>query len=136
MKAYTYETVLHLRDTDATGRMFFPSAFALAVEAFEHFLLACGLPWTQWLRTGEYALPVVHAEADFLEPIQPGQPLKIAVQVERLGATSLHGVYEIVDPAGKTLARLRLVHVWLDPRSGTKQPIPEEWRVRLQAPDL
>ena len=131
MNPYTYESVVHLRDTDATGRLYFPRAFDLAVETFEAYLAHCGLPLGDWLRAGTHAFPVVHAAADYLQPMWPGQPLRVTLTLEEAGTTSLPCRYEISDPAGQTLVQLRLVHVMIDARSGEKKPIPADWHQRL-----
>lgn len=131
MSHYVYETVVHLRDTDATGRFYFPRAFDLAVETFEAYLAHCGLSLGDLLRTGTHALPVVHASAEYVKPMWPGQPLRITLNLEEPGTTSLPCRYEIASRAGELLVSLRLVHVLIDPRSGAKQPIPADWRQRL-----
>ena len=131
MSHFKRETIVHLRDTDATGRFYFPRAFELAVETFELYLAHCGLPLGEWLRAGTHSLPVVHASADYLKPMWPGHALHIALTIEEAGTTSLPCRYEITDQAGDALVRLRLVHVMIDPRSGEKKPIPTDWLHRL-----
>jgi 1,4-dihydroxy-2-naphthoyl-CoA hydrolase len=128
---YTYRTRLRLRETDASGVIFFPNVFNLVQETLESFLESIGLNLGEILRAGTYHFPVVHAEADYLRAMQPGDALLITMSLISLGTTSIHLAYRFANPEGEELASARIVHVVIDPVARCKQPVPDELRRAL-----
>lgn len=123
---YLYKTSLKLRDTDASGAVYFANVFSLAQEAFESYLDAKGLNIGTLMRNKPYHCPVVNAEANYLKPMGPGQPLHIEVTCERLGKTSFTISYRILSSDGEAFSNVRVTHVVVDRATGTKQPLPDE----------
>lgn len=128
----TYRTTLRLRETDAAGVIFFPNLFNLVQETLESFLESVGLNLGKLLQTRKYHFPVVHAEADYMMAMQPGDALVITMSLTSLGTTSIHLAYRFHNPKGEELASARIVHVAIDPVARGKQPIPDELRRALE----
>ncbi len=130
---YLYPTQLKLRDTDATGFLYYPGVFNLAQEALETFLTQQGQGLDKLLDASPYGWPVVHAEADFDRPLRAGTPLQVTLCCTEIGQTSFQLSYHVTDPSGEIrYANARIVHVVVDRRTGNKQSIPDDVRALLE----
>ena len=124
---FIYATCIHLRDTDATGVLFFTEQLRLALEAFESYLKASGFTLSAILETKDYLLPVVHAEADYTAPLTVGDEVEIHLKVERIGTSSFTINTRLFhldkrQDAGTT----SVTHVALSKKEKTSIPIPKE----------
>jgi 1,4-dihydroxy-2-naphthoyl-CoA hydrolase len=120
---------VHLRDTDATGVLYFSEQFRMALEAFESFLRAKGDPLHELLQS-PLIFPIVHAEADYLAPLKVGDPLEITLHEGKVGTTSLTLHYRFFDPQRKQeVGRVKIVHVATDKKSQKAVAVPERLRV-------
>ncbi|PQJ97658.1 acyl-CoA thioesterase [Chromatium okenii] len=66
---FTYFFTLRLHDTDAAGRLFFAHLFRHAHDAFENLMTALGVPLDAMISAGQTLLPLIHAEADYRQPL-------------------------------------------------------------------
>src|ERR1700735_4955363 len=85
---FIYHTQVRLKDTDATGVLFFTEQFRMASEAFEEFLKDRGFSLKQLLESS-YLMPIVHAEGDYFAPLIVGDELEISLRVLKLGTSSV-----------------------------------------------
>ena len=110
---FSYQRVLHLADTDSAGVVYFAALLSICHEAYEAGLAAVGLPLASILTSPDGALPIVHAEIDFLAPLACGDTLQIQVIIAQLGQRSFETDYQIfVLAAPETpVARAKLKHV-------------------------
>lgn len=68
----------------------------------------------------------------YLNPIDPGQKIEVALRVSRLGNKSIHFAYEIRDAeSGQVKARAESVNVAYNYHTRTSQPVPALWRDRI-----
>ncbi len=125
MKKFNDTYLIHLSDTDATGVIFFPKLFEQCVKTLEKFLLEKGLDSA--LVNQKVAFPVIHSEAQFLNPIKWHDRLKVELTVTRIGQTSMGFDYKFVSSSGLLVAEARLTHVCVDVHSKLKKELPEEW---------
>ncbi|WP_456477731.1 acyl-CoA thioesterase [Geoglobus ahangari] len=73
-------------------------------------------------------------EMDFLAPMFLGETAVVEMWVGNIGNTSWEFLYRIADKAsGREVVRARSVQVWVDLRTNTKMPIPEDVRKVLEA---
>jgi 1,4-dihydroxy-2-naphthoyl-CoA hydrolase len=129
MSFFIYTTKVHLRDTDATGVLYFADQFRLALEALEAFLLKANFPLKKILTEEDFLLPIVHAEADYFAPLTVDDFLEIHLQMGDTGSSSFTIHYELIDPKRNiTVGKVSLVHVVLSKKSQTSMPIPESLR--------
>jgi 1,4-dihydroxy-2-naphthoyl-CoA hydrolase len=128
---FTYSTQVHLKDTDATGVLYFSEQFKFALEAFEAFLQKSGFAWKDLL-SSPYLLPVVHAEADYLAPITCGDPLDVKLTIASLGTSSITLHYTFCDPSRDLqVGRAEIIHVVVDRQTRKSVPIPDFLRAIL-----
>lgn len=129
---FTYQFQVRLQDTDATGVLYFPRQFQMAMEAFEEFLKHRGYSLRQLLESN-YLMPVVHAEGDYLAPVMVGDVLEVRLRVGRMGQSSLTLDYQIHDESrGSDVGKVQIVHVVVDKQTRESVPIPDFLRGLLQ----
>jgi 1,4-dihydroxy-2-naphthoyl-CoA hydrolase len=122
---FTYRTQLRLKDTDATGVLYFSEQFKFALETLEEFLKSRGLPWKA-LMDSPYLLPVVHAEADYFAPLKVGDEIEITLKIEKVGSSSVTFQYSFYSPEQMIeVGRASIVHVVVDKHTRTPIPVPE-----------
>lgn len=126
-----YPTRAAFFQADPAGVLFYGRVFELFHSAYAALVEAAGLDYADHFGIVSYALPVVHAEADYARPIRPGEPLLIGVTVARLGRSSVALRYAISGADGEVKATGREVHVAVDPKAFTTIPLPESVRRAL-----
>lgn len=125
---FTLKTSVKLHDTDAAGLLFFANQFRMVHDCYEACLTEHGLPFGKILATADYILPIVHAEADFNAPLQPGQEIDITLQVAKIGTTSFVLDYTLLDYQGIQVGNAQTVHVCMDAATRKKRPLADEIR--------
>ncbi|MBX2797395.1 MAG: acyl-CoA thioesterase [Myxococcales bacterium] len=129
---YRFDTTVRFSQVDGASILYFSRAHEICHEAFEAFLAHLGQPLHDRISTGEWMLPIVHAEVDFASPMRLGDRLTVEVAVQRYGTTSVTVRFRLFGEDGALRAVARHVHVAV--RTGTMQPIPlprpvREWGV-------
>lgn len=119
-------------EADGEGIVFFGNYFRLAHRALEGFLPQLGLSWRDWFANPEFGVPLRHVEADYLQPLRPGQDYTVAIEVAELGESSVHFVYEFRGSDGQILARVGTVHVFASRADFKKRSIPADFRRYLE----
>lgn len=117
---FIYNTLIHLKDTDATGVLYFAQQFSMALKTWESFLAYSGLSLGDILETTDFLMPIVHAEADYKAPLRVGDRIEIDVAVEKIGTTSFTTKYRLMKD-GAVVGTVQLVHVTVS--RTTKEPI-------------
>lgn len=109
---------IYLRDTDATGVIYFTELQRIALEAFEdHFDLK------KMLGSENFLLPIVHVEADYKAPLRCGDEVEISFTLTP-GTSSLTVFYQIM--LGDVLvAAVTIVHVAIDRTTLSSIVLPE-----------
>ena len=115
---WRYERLVRMRDTDATGALFFGVAFEMATEAFEEWLYFHEVKLTGL----SFLLPVVHAEADYLSPVRLGDLLRITLSLKKIGTTSF--TVRSVFSTDKEVGNVNITHVAVSKDTGHKIEVP------------
>ena len=127
---YSYAFEVRLHDVDHAGVMFFARLFVHAHDAYEAFMAHLGMDLCAMIRTGE-RLPIVHASADYLQPLRHGEQITVTLEIETLGNKSFTVDYAFHTATG-LLAKVHTVHVHLDPHANAAASLPATLRERLQ----
>jgi len=120
-------------DADGEGIVFFGNYFRLAHRALEQHLPQLGIPWPEWFANKDWGVPLRHVEADYLQPLRPGDQFRVVVQVAELGESSVHFAFDFLDASGKSAARVKTSHVFVGRSTFKKVPVPESVRAILAA---
>jgi 1,4-dihydroxy-2-naphthoyl-CoA hydrolase len=122
-----------LRQTDAAGVLFFAEQLALVHDVEEELFASVGFPVGVVLREHPFALPIVHAETDFLAPLVVGDVVTVALTVEHVGASSfVIGHVVTKDGRDAKVGAGKIVHVCIDKVTRQKTPLPSTLAERLR----
>lgn len=109
---------------DETSHIYFPELFRLVDEGIEALLAEIGFPLSRLIPEERRALPIVHAEADFLSPIAFGDTVTSTL-VPSVGESSV-SVRASGTVGGEAVYEATVVRVFVDADSFEKRPIPVE----------
>ncbi len=122
-----WETQVAFGDCDPAGILYFARVFDYAHKAFEAFITETKIGWSYWFKESPDLVPIRRAEADFYSPFFPGAALTVQIQVSLIQESSFQMVYAFFCK-NKLLAEVKMVHVFADPKTLKKKPIPENIR--------
>ena len=132
MKTYDYRFRVPMHHVDHAGVLFYANLFLHAHDAWEAFMRNLNVNLAQMIETGIWRIPIVHAEADYMQPMRHGGEIEIRIEIERLGRSSIRVLYTFVDQDGKQLAVARTTHVFVNADTNHSSEIPSDLRNRLQ----
>lgn len=121
------EIKINFFDCDPAGIMFFGNIFKITHSAYEEMLQKGGLK-RNYFKDDEYALPLVHSEADFLRPIMPGETVTVQLTVSLLKESSFELSYVVLNLKGEVCAKVKTVHVSVSKLNWQKTPLPQDLR--------
>ena len=121
---FTHTRSIFLKETDATGVIYFTSLLHYALEAFEVLLHKNESGLSQIFAKG-YLMPIVHAEADYFSPLRVGDEIEIRIMLGKLGTSSITFQYEFLAKQN-VVGRVEVVHVSISKQTGEKIPIPPQ----------
>mgnify|MGYP001026992726 CR=1 FL=1 len=130
---FTYETTVRLYDTDAAGLLFFGNHFRIIHAAYEAWLESVGLGMGEIIRDGKLLIPIIHAEADYYEPMFVGDRLTVELTADKPTTHSYSLKFLLKNKAGREVGAVKTVHVCLDNDSREKTPLPDKFRSALKA---
>lgn len=121
---YEYKHTVKLADTDAAGVLFFANQFRIIHNAYETFMHLNGFSINRMLNQEKFRLPLVHAEADYMLPINVSDELTIQVRVSKFTASSFTLKYAVYNK-DILCGTASTSHVSIDVRTGNKIELPE-----------
>lgn len=124
---YIYESTVFLADTDATGIVYFANFFRLAVEGLESLLADNHLAVSTEIIEGNFAFPVVHASADYKEPLLAGDHVKILLTVQEIGDSSVTLASTFIKEV-REVAKLKVVHALVSKKTKKSVALPSKYR--------
>ncbi|AFY71360.1 1,4-dihydroxy-2-naphthoyl-CoA hydrolase [Thalassoporum mexicanum PCC 7367] len=93
---YIHQRQIYFKDTDAAGVVYFANALSICHESYEAALRDFGVDVREFFSDrGGYAVPIVHAEIDFYQPVFCGDRLVIQVLPEQRSLYSFQINYQI-----------------------------------------
>ncbi|ERN40332.1 putative thioesterase [Rubidibacter lacunae KORDI 51-2] len=134
--AFIYRRVVRLADTDAAGVVYFSRILEMCHEAYEAALADAGIDIGEMLRNGAVLLPIVRAEADYLQPLTYGQDLIISLRPQSIDETEFALSYEVTFLPARLAVRAQTRHVCVHSRQKWRMSLPESlarWLLRAAA---
>jgi 1,4-dihydroxy-2-naphthoyl-CoA hydrolase len=121
----TYYRTIHFSDTDAAGVVYFSSLLSICHEAYENSLQLAGIALKTFFKSSETAIPIVHAEIDFYQPLFCGDRLQINLTATQLNETEFEIVYNIFNELSldKCVAKAQTKHVSINPEIRKRTPL-------------
>ena len=125
--SFSYHRAIYLSDTDAAGVIYFANALNICHEAYEAWLVEIGINLRKMLTEKTIAIPIVHADIDFLRPIFYGDQLQINLEFKLIQDTEFMINYQIFrqESPNKSLAIAKTKHVCINPQTRSRTNLPE-----------
>lgn len=121
---YIYNTTIRLRDTDATGVLYFTEQFRIALEAFEEYLKSSNYSLGVLVHNSDYLTPIVHVEGDYYAPLLVGDDIRVSLEVSKIGNSSFTLFYRLFK-SEKEVGKVSIVHVCVSKEMKTSHPLPD-----------
>jgi len=128
---FSYKRTIFLRETDATGVLYFSEQFKLALEAMEAYFSSVNFKLQVMIDESDFLMPIVHADADFSSPMRVGDEIEILLSLKKIGTSSFTLNTLIKDGSQKEIGRVSIVHVCVSKASGKPIPLPDEVKLPL-----
>jgi len=122
---YKYVKTINFYDCDPAGILFFGRIFGICHSAYEDFINSFDLKSDYW-KNENYAVPIIHTEADYMLPLKPGDKVSVEVRVSQLKESSFELQYICKNAAGKVTNEVKTVHIFVDKKKWQKIPIDPE----------
>ena len=129
---FDYLRRIYLNDTDAAGVVYFAKGLEICHQAYEESLTQGGISLKQMIEEGKTALPIVHAEIDFLRPLCCGDQIQISLVASLINNSEFAIAYQIspVDNLEQILVKAQTRHVCINPQIRQRIDLPAiilEW---------
>jgi YbgC/YbaW family acyl-CoA thioester hydrolase len=124
-----YTRRVYLGDTDASGYPYFGALFNWMHYAETELYRATGHSIADLI--GDPVMPVVHAECDYLVPLQLDEVVTVRAMIDALGRSTFAVRYEIRRADGVLAARGRTVSVVVG-ADGRPGPLPDWLRLPVE----
>lgn len=125
---YVCDRKISLKDTDATGVIYFGSLFDHALEAFESFLHGKNQKLSSFFAEG-FFFPVVHASADYFHPIHAGDLVNIELTCSKIGHKSF-SIQTMFFIEKQLVGSVVLSHAFVSKQEGKSIPLPD-WMIQI-----
>lgn len=128
--SYLYHRTIRFADTDAAGVVYFANVLSICHEAYEASLTAAGINLPAFFGGKEIAVPIVHAEIDFRQPMFCGEQYAIQVLPTQQSDHKFEIAYTIAPLNASTgttdrIAQAKTIHVCIHPTNRTRQALPK-----------
>lgn len=131
MKEFLTDNKVRMHDTDMAGILYFGSQFRFVHDAWEDMIAEMGFSFERLFGKENFLFVIVHAESDYLRPLQAGDSLKIVAVIEEIKNTSFIVNYKIFRDKD-LVGTAKTIHVTIDKLTRKKIPIPPHFRSKLQ----
>lgn len=123
---FSYSRRVYLGDTDAAGVVYFAKGLEMCHEAYEESLAAAKIEIRQMLSEGKFALPITHAEIDFLKPLLCGDLIQIQLQSHPINKSEFEIAYQVFKSNNleKTLIKAKTRHVCINIQARIRLDLP------------
>lgn len=127
-----FECFISFQKADPAGVVFFGEVFGMAHEAFEQFVIRkLDCSWKDWFQNPDFIVPLKRAEADYCKPLYAGEYCRIDMQISSVSETAFSVAYRLLQ--NELCCIVRTVHVFCDPETKKKIPIPRDLKEKLLA---
>ncbi len=135
---FNYLRRVYLSDTDAAGVVYFAKGLEICHEAYEESLADAGISLKQMIPLGATALPIVHAEIDFIRPLFCGDQIQVSLVPSLVKDSEFAIAYQIfpVDNPEQILVKAQTRHVCINPQLRQRINLPTpllQWLNRFHA---
>ena len=118
------EFIVNFYDCDPAGIIFYANIFKYAHSNYEKMISSFELD-QEYFANENYAVPIIHSEADYIKPIKSGERIEAQTIVSKLKDSSFELTHNFYGDKTKLKAKVITVHVFVDKKSFMKTKIGE-----------
>lgn len=128
-----YKTKIRINffDTDPGGVLFFGNLFKIIHSAYEQMMESFNLS-RHYFNDPDFAIPIIHTEADYYHPMRTGDLVDVAIKVNQLRSSSFELSYEILAPNETIMAEAKTVHLFVKKDGFEKTELLEDLKNHLE----
>ncbi|MGB3533038.1 MAG: hemopexin repeat-containing protein [Microcoleaceae cyanobacterium] len=132
--AFTYLRTVRFQDTDAAGVVYFANVLNMCHEAYEASLMQAKIDLKTFFKSDITAIPIIHANIDFKQPIVCSDQLIIHIQPKKINPSQFEVHYSIVrvNQVDLEVANAVTQHVCIHPDNRKRQSLSQEMLLWLQ----
>ena len=121
----TYYRTIHFSDTDAAGVVYFAALLSICHEAYENSLQVAVIDLKTFFTNSDIAIPIIHAEIDFYQPLFCGDRIQINLTPVQLNETEFEINYQVFHESNleKLIAKATTKHVSINPKIRKRSPL-------------
>lgn len=109
--------------TDAAGVVFYANLFVMAHDCYEQWM-GSYMPISEIL-SSNIQIPIVHAHADYLEPIRLSDEMTIQMSLVEKKQTSYTLLFTFINPVGEPSAHVQTTHAVIHGQTRKQVDIPQ-----------
>jgi acyl-CoA thioester hydrolase/1,4-dihydroxy-2-naphthoyl-CoA hydrolase len=109
---YSKEIFVHFDEADPAGILYFANVFSFTHRLIEEMLAEAPFGWDGWFKIKNGGAPLRHVEAEFLNPLLPGNKYLGSVDVKKVSDSTAHFTTTF-SQAGTIHAVVQTTHVFV-----------------------
>jgi len=132
---FSAEFSVRFGEIDQARVVYYPRFFHYFHQAFEEwFAQALGVSYPDLVLKENVGFPSVRIETEFLKPLRYGDRIRVDLELEEIGRTSITVRYTLVRLTdGQVSARATIKNVAINNDTFQPVPITDAWRRRFEA---
>jgi len=125
--SFLYHRTVRFQDTDAAGVVYFANVLSICHEAYEASLAAAAIDLKTFFRATDLAVPITHAQVDFLRPLFCGDRLTIRLTPHPITDSEFEITYTICADTDhqRPLSQAVTRHICIDPSIRKRLALPK-----------
>lgn len=123
MTEFSYQRKIRFADTDAAGVVYFTNLLSICHEAYEEYLSSLKIDLKSFFKDDLTAIPIIHAEIDFFEPLFCGDIVTIKLELSLVNEKVFAINYQILQDSFQ-VATAMTKHITINPQTRKTKPIP------------
>lgn len=127
-----FKRVIKMKETDATGAVYFTALPSIALELFEDWLAINVKNVKDFFKKEGVLLPIVNLQANYCEPIFWADEIFVKVNLDKIGTSSFSYKAIFYNIKEKQLADVSITHVCVDALSAKSRSISSSLRELLE----
>jgi 1,4-dihydroxy-2-naphthoyl-CoA hydrolase len=130
MSLFSHHRSVRFQDIDAAGIVFFAKFFEIFHDVYVDWLAHHSIDLAKAIASASWLAPLVHAEADYKNPLRFGDHTSVEISAVHAKERSLTVEYTIRDATSpnKIYATGKTAHAFVDRTTMRPCPIPDEIR--------
>ena len=132
MTKFSYQRIIRFADTDAAGVVYFSNLLSICHEAYEEYLIKrLHINLNKFFQDQSTAIPIIHAEIDFVKPLFCGDQIDIFVLPNLVNDKIFEISYEI-NKDDILVAKASTRHICINRHTRKTQSLPTIFQENLQ----